>query len=206
MNETTRRRVFVPLVMPLTILGAILLFSGSLSRILLAVDETTSVLVAVLAAGYVMAMAFVIERYPDVSSRALTVGMVLGLAGVVGAGALAQSVGIREIHHEEEGAEVVEEGGVVIPADALVWGADSTLAYTDAPDSGPAGVVTVAIDNTGSLEHNVAFEGIRGDQPVVSAVSGVDVAEVDLAPGTYTYFCTIPGHRAAGMEGELTLS
>ncbi|WP_108664943.1 plastocyanin/azurin family copper-binding protein [Euzebya rosea] len=209
MNQTTRRRVFVPLVMPLTLLGAVLLFSGSLSRVLLAVETEVSVLVAVLAAGYVMATAFVVERNPDISSRALGVGMVLGIAGIVGAGIVAGSVGIRDVHHEEhaeEGGEVAEEGAVAIPEGALVWGADNGLAYTSAPSEGTAGENIIAIDNAGSLEHNVVFEGLNNDQPVVASAGGADVAPFGLDAGTYTYYCSIPGHRAAGMEGEITLS
>ncbi len=27
----------------------------------------------------------------------------------------------------------------------------------------------------------------------------------NLKPGTYTYFCTVPGHKDAGMQGTLTV-
>lgn len=207
MNENFRRRVFTPIVMPLTIVGAILLFALSLSRVLLAVPESISVLVAVVVAAYVLMMAFVVEKQRNIAAPAVAVGLTVGFLGVVGAGGVAASVGIREIHHEEEG-EGGEEGGAVteIPEGALVWGADSSLAYTEAPTSGTAGEVTIALENVAGLAHNVVFEGFQGDAPIVESSGGIDVATVDVPAGDYTYYCSIPGHRAAGMEGQITFS
>ncbi|MEE8602244.1 cupredoxin domain-containing protein [Euzebya tangerina] len=207
MNESFRRRVFTPILMPVTILGGILLFAWSLSRILLAVPKSISVLVAVVAAAYVLVVAFVVERSRNISAPALAVGLTIAMLGLVGAGGVAASVGVREI--EEHGGEG-EEGGdaavTEIPEGALVWGADSSLVYTSAPAEAPAGEVTVAIDNSSGQVHNVVIEGFQGDSVLVEATNGIDVTTITIDPGTYTYFCSIAGHRAAGMEGDITFS
>lgn len=206
MNENFRRRVFTPVVMPLAVLGAILVFAVSLSRILLAVPESISVLVAVLAAAYVLVVAFLVERSRTITAPALAVGITIGVLGLVGAGGVAAGVGIRELHGEEEGGEGGGEGAVTeIPPDALVWETDSTqLVYTAAPSSGTAGEVTVAIDNPTGQAHNVLFEGFQGEQVLAEASNGVDARPITVEAGSYTYYCSIPGHRAAGMEGEIT--
>ena len=206
MNENFRRRVFTPLLMPVTILGVILLFGIALSRILLAVPESMSVLIAAVVAAYVLLMAFVVERNRSISGSALAVGLVLGLAGLVGAGALAASAGIREIHHGEE-EEGEGGGGAVteVPEGALLWTSETTdLEFTQAPDSATAGPVTIAIENEVAIPHNVAFEDFQGGQPLVEATSGIDAADYEIPAGTYIYFCSVPGHREAGMEGEIT--
>lgn len=205
MNENFRRRVFTPLVMPVTIIGAILLFGLSMGRVLLAVPESLAVLIAVVMAGYVLLMAFIVERNRSITAPALAVGLVLGMLGVAGAGALAASAGIREIHHGEGEGEAEGGGGGEIPADALVWTTETTdLAYTQAPPSGTAGPVTIAIDNPTAIPHNVVFEGFEGDRVLAEATSGSDFSSAEVPADTYTYYCSIPGHREAGMEGEIT--
>ena len=207
MNETFRRRVFTPIVMPITILGGILLFAWSLSRILLAVPASISVLVAVLAAAYVLVIAFVVERSRNISAPAMAVGIAVGMLGLVGAGGVAAGVGVREIHHHEEGEGEEGDGALAeIPADALVFETAAALEYTAAPAEAAAGEVTIGLDNPTGQVHNVIIEGFEGDAELVNATNGIDATSITIEPGTYTYYCSIAGHRAAGMEGDITFS
>lgn len=216
MNDDFRRRIIVPIGLPLGVLGAILLIAYSLSRVLLAVPEIVAVFTALGVATYVLLVAFLVEARPRISSRALAVGTTLGIVAMVGAGVLSAAAGPRELHEEAEGGTAAEggaaEGGAAggveeVPEGALYFAAGQELAYTEEP-AGPvaAGTQTVALELLAGLPHNVVFEGVGSDAPAVEGEGeGIYVGETELAAGSYTYYCSIPGHRAAGMEGELTV-
>ena len=69
-----------------------------------------------------------------------------------------------------------------------------------------AGEVSITIDNEGSAVHNVVIEE-AGDTTVVEAEGGAsDTGTIELEAGSYTFYCDIPGHRAAGMEGTLIVT
>jgi uncharacterized cupredoxin-like copper-binding protein len=81
------------------------------------------------------------------------------------------------------------------------------LAYTTTSATSKAGEVTIDFKNPQSVEHDVAIESsggeVVGETELVS--EGSSSAVVNLKPGKYTFFCTVPGHREAGMEGTLTV-
>ena len=83
----------------------------------------------------------------------------------------------------------------------------SDLAFDQKDLSAKAGSVTIDFDNQQPLQHDVKVEDSSGQElggtDLVS--SGTATATVDLQPGTYTFFCSVPGHREAGMEGTLTV-
>lgn len=93
------------------------------------------------------------------------------------------------------------------PGGTLQLSADpSALAYDTTSLSSKPGKVTIDFENPSSLEHDVAIEAdgkeIAGSDLVAKGKASVTA---DLAPGTYTFYCTVPGHREAGMEGELVV-
>ena len=107
------------------------------------------------------------------------------------------------------GKPAVEKGGKLeIPASP-----SGQLAYVASAAEASAGAVTIAMPNMSGVSHNIAVEsgkgGANGSGPVIGASSfitkGSTSVTVTLKPGTYTYFCQAPGHRAAGMFGTLTV-
>lgn len=81
------------------------------------------------------------------------------------------------------------------------------LAYTESELSTKAGKVTVEFKNPQGLTHDVAFEDEQGEtvgKTELIAESQTSTS-IDFKPGTYTYYCTVPGHREAGMEGTLVV-
>ncbi len=82
------------------------------------------------------------------------------------------------------------------------------LAYTTNKALATAGPVTISMKNMSGVTHNLAIQtGTSG--PVLGATplepKGTASFTVNLKPGTYTFFCQAPGHRAAGMVGTLTV-
>lgn len=66
-----------------------------------------------------------------------------------------------------------------------------------------AGTLTVRYRNEGSIEHTLVIDDLAGFKLDVARRGATDETVLDLDPGTYTIYCDVPGHRAAGMEATL---
>jgi len=93
------------------------------------------------------------------------------------------------------------------PTLALAPDPSGALAYDKTELSAKPGKVQVDFTNDSPIPHDVKFEDSNGKE-----IGGTDVitgesatAEIDVKPGTYTFFCSVPGHEAAGMKGTLTV-
>jgi mono/diheme cytochrome c family protein len=96
------------------------------------------------------------------------------------------------------GGTATEKAGVIsIPADP-----NGQLAFVDSKATGTSGPVTIEMPNRSGINHDIVIDGLgRGAE----TPNGTSSFKATLRPGKYTYYCSVPGHRAAGMQGTLTV-
>jgi plastocyanin len=105
------------------------------------------------------------------------------------------------------GKEAPAEKAASGPGGTVKLAADPTnIAFDTTSLSSKPGKVTIDFTNPSALEHDVAIEEngkeIAGSELIAEGKTSVSA---ELAPGTYTFYCTVPGHREAGMEGQLVV-
>jgi plastocyanin len=90
---------------------------------------------------------------------------------------------------------------------SLAANREGQLAYNTKTLTANAGSVSIDMTNMSPLMHNVTIESsshqILGATPTFQG--GSRTLTLDLKAGTYKFFCSVPGHRVAGMEGTLTV-
>ncbi|WP_046468750.1 cupredoxin domain-containing protein [Allosalinactinospora lopnorensis] len=149
----------------------------------------------------------------------------LTCAGVLGLAACGQDEASTESSEPAEEGQVevpVEDEGPAEENDEAVGTADETISveagdnyFEGIPDTLPAGTTEIQFENVGDAQHDivigelgtlqvVASEGGRL-QVVVSDGGGSDSGLVELEPGEYLFYCSIPGHRP-DMEKTVTVA
>jgi plastocyanin len=90
---------------------------------------------------------------------------------------------------------------------ALAANPKGLLAFNTTSLSSASSQVTIIFTNRSPLPHNVTVANaagkVMGATPTFTG--GTRTLKLNLAPGTYTYYCSVPGHEAAGMKGTLVV-
>jgi plastocyanin len=115
------------------------------------------------------------------------------------------AAGESEASGESESGSESSGGGSTVKIEADPGGA---LAYTQKEVTAKAGNVTIEFNNPQPLGHDVKVEGENGEElggtEITTESSSTGTVE-GLKPGKYTFYCSVPGHREAGMEGTLVV-
>ena len=147
-----------------------------------------------------------------IAISALLVAGSIGSAIITGA-LEAEEHGVEEAEAEELAgeeaapAEAEEEdaagGGQELELSAVPSG---ELAFDTEQLRAEAGTVTLAMANPSSIPHNVSIDGGGVDQEGETVGEGeTSTVTAELDPGDYAFYCSVPGHREGGMEGDLTV-
>jgi plastocyanin len=98
-------------------------------------------------------------------------------------------------------------GGSASTALALAASPTGLLKYDKSSLTANAGKVTVKFTNASPLPHNVVIATAAGQvlAQTPTFTGGTKSVTASLKPGTYTFYCSVPGHRQAGMQGTLVV-
>lgn len=189
------RALWIPIVAVLGVVFYVLNFS----RVLIAGKGNPAIIVASIATVAILVGATILSAAP----RMRTSSLVMLVAGALGLLLAAGSVVVG--HADEKKAA----GGPVGPTGPAVGTLDVTaeasLTFDKKAYTVPAGIIDVNyIDGGGT--HTLVFDDPALKYFQLGVPGGPTKGKVELVAGkTYTIYCTIPGHRAAGMEATVTV-
>ena len=163
-------------------------------------------------------------EFPGSPGRARAV---MGISALLVLGTVTSAVATSAKHHEEGKAEAANPhgqepappgvdttkapppgGGGGAGAASLQVSADPSgqLKFEQAKLKAAPGKVTINFDNPSPIDHDVTIaEGSKKLGGTKTVAQGKVSAVVDLQPGSYTFYCSVDGHRQAGMQGQLTV-
>jgi plastocyanin len=123
-----------------------------------------------------------------------------GLTAALAVGACGGDDGQREVKGTATEPATAGPSGTALDVEA------HDISFTPKELQATAGDVTIRYTNSGAIQHTLLIEGVDGFKLDVTKSGDADTGTVNLAPGAYTMYCDVPGHRAAGMEGRLVVS
>jgi uncharacterized cupredoxin-like copper-binding protein len=147
----------------------------------------------------------------------------MGVSGVLVVGAIVALISTTHKEHPREDAKAeaakkAAEGKVTSPGQATgqLQHGGATVSVSEKEYSVKlsgsttlkAGKYTIVVANEGKIQHDLAIEGPGVKKPITTPLidpkKGATL-KVDLPPGKYKFYCTVPGHEQLGMKTEVTV-
>ena len=195
-------RYLVPLFLPILVVGGIVMFILNISRIFLSSHDNMPVIIGTAITLLILGGATVLAAAPRMRTGSLALITATFVFAVLLGGWL--SLGSSELEEDLTGP-LPAEGPA---SEELAFTALAELRFDPSATDAATGIALIELGNTGGA-HTFAFEdsstrfatlevGAAGDTTAGRAYFGDE--------GEYVFYCTITGHREAGMEGVITVA
>lgn len=206
MKQDVRDRLVLPLLVPVGLLLVIALVAFGFGMLLLFNPLVVSLTIAVAVAaaiigGFALALSRPEGELDNVKRGAIAfAGIAPVIVGVlVATDVLAttdEKVVEREPHFVAGGVEGSEAS---LLANDFFFEPEQFSFET-------AGELTFALVNEGGAPHTFVIEGMEDELKLETQPGGEDEGSIELEPDSYVFYCDVPGHREAGMEGQFEIS
>ncbi|MGZ8705951.1 MAG: cupredoxin domain-containing protein [Gaiellaceae bacterium] len=173
---------------------------------------------------FALASSFLFPRFrPDYPGRGLSAFIVVAFVFFFGMLAAVEVFGAEDKHQAEAAAETTtaavttttqqtttaetttQEVTTAKPAETKVPVSETEFKITLGSTDLKAGEITFQVKNDGKVPHDFAIKE-TGDKTKEIPAGGTAELKVTLKPGKYVFYCSIPGHEAAGMKLSVTVS
>ena len=196
-------RLLLPLLLPWLCIIAVALYTLNISRIFLAGDSTSALIIGSIVTVAILAGASVISAIPRLRTSSLAMIMGFVLVIVVSGGLLTLGPSLND--SEGTAAGYVEPKGPPTSTVDVTAGPGTSFNGVKFTGEYTAKAGVVGINYTGATGHNLVFT-----DPKLAGfeleTSGQQKGKVELKPGKYIFYCNVTGHRAQGMQATLNVS
>jgi plastocyanin len=196
-----KARVLLPFLVPLISIAIVAVLVLNISRVFLAGDEDAALVMGIVITLTILGGASIIAAAPRLKTSSLALILcglfvVVSLAGLVSLGPSFDDGGGGAAGYVQPTGPA--KGTVAVQAEA-------SIKFNATEFTAPAGIVQ--INYSGATGHTLAIQDPKfAGFLLTTDAGGPKSGKVELTPGTYTIYCTVPGHEAQGMKATITVS
>jgi uncharacterized cupredoxin-like copper-binding protein len=181
---------------------------------------------------FALASAFLFPRFrPNYPGRGLPAFIVVSLVFFFGMMTAVETFGAEEAEGEEHAAETTTEAEpttTTTESEPTTTEAQPTTTEAETTTTAPtpqastvevtetefkialastelkSGKITFDVTNDGAIPHDLSIVGVSQKTKEIPSKGSAKLT-VTLKPGTYELYCSIPGHKQAGMDLKVTV-
>jgi plastocyanin len=197
-----KTRVLLPFLVPLLSIAIVAVLVLNISRVFLAGDEDAALVMGIIITLAILGGASLIAAAP----RLKTSSLALVLCGLFLLVSLAGLISLGPSFDDGEGGAATGYVQPTGPAKGTVSvQAEPSIKFNATEFTAPAGIVQ--INYGGATGHTLAIQDPKFNGFLLTTdAGGPKTGKVELTPGKYTIYCTVPGHEAQGMKATITVS